>query len=107
MEQNEITELVNKLVTKDNKFIVRSITVNLIPGSLGNPNIRVGSLPFYEWSKKKEMTYVITAGRYLDCRMLTDKAYLNDKDYFVTTSLKKAQDKVREIIERYIENIKK
>lgn len=107
MEQKEIDKLVNELVTKENNLRVLSKMVNLTPGSLGNPYIRVGTLPFYDWHKKKQITYVITGGRFLNCDMLVYDAYKKDKDYFVTKSIKKAKEKVEGLIKHYIAHSEK
>ncbi len=97
-----IDKIIDELIQKKNELAVRKQTVNLTAGSLGNPKISVGVLPFYEWSKSKKVTYVITGGRYLDCRMLVDRAYKNDSDFVVTNNYARAKQLVRNIIASYV-----
>lgn len=107
MTDKKIDNLIDQLVTKDNELKVRKISVELLNGSLGNPKISVGTLPFYDFSSDKKITYVITGGRYLDCNMLCYNKYKGDKDFQVTKSYKQAREIVRKIILSYIEQTKK
>lgn len=77
------TDIINSLVlSRENKLSVKRIEVTKTANSLGNPNISVGTLPYYDWDKVKEITYVITYGRYLNCEMLVyDKQIKKDSDY--------------------------
>jgi len=95
-------EIINKLVTsRDNTLSVKSIEVVKTPGSIGNPCIRVGTLPFYDWDKIKQITYVITYGRYLNCEMLVyDKQIKKDKDYIFAKGIDAAAKVVNEIINK-------
>ncbi len=85
-------QIIETLVTKrDNTLSVKSVEVVKNPDSLANPCIRVGTQPFYEWSKEKKITYVITYGRYLNCEMLVyDKQIKADKDYIFAKGIDKA-----------------
>lgn len=96
--QNIIEKLV---VTRDNTLSVKSIEVVKSPGSMGNPCIRVGTLPFYEWDKDKKITFVITYGRYLNCEMMVyDKQIKKDKDYIIVKGIDAAANVVRDIINK-------
>ncbi|MDD5353319.1 MAG: hypothetical protein PHS93_09185 [Candidatus Omnitrophica bacterium] len=77
---------------------VRSIIINVNPESLSNPKIMVGTLPYYEWSKDKKITYVITYGRYLNCEMLCYNSYKNDSSFFETNEQKEAINHLNKIL---------
>lgn len=96
-------EIIKKLIIdRTNDLSVKSVEVVKTYGSMGNPCIRVGTLPFYEWDKVKEMTYVITYGRYLNCEMLVYRKQIStDKDYTII----KGQKEATEIIKNILSNI--
>ncbi len=95
-------EIINTLVTsRDNTLSVKSIEVVKEKNSLGNPCIRVGTLPFYDWDKDKQITFVITYGRYLNCEMLVyDKQIKKDKDYTIVKGIDAAAKVVTDIINK-------
>lgn len=96
------SEIINTLVTsRDNTLSVKSIEVVKTKGSMGNPCIRVGTLPFYEWDKVKQITYVITYGRYLNCEMMVyDKQIKKDKDFIFAKGIDEAAKVVTDIINK-------
>jgi len=73
----------------ENELIIYKHTIVKDPYSLANPKISIGILPFYNWSKIKKPTIIIST-RYLDCRML---AYGNYKEVALleTTDIKEAK----------------
>lgn len=95
-------DMIEKLVvTRDNTLSVKSIEVVKTPGSMGNPCLRVGTLPFYDWDKVKQITFVITYGRYLNCEMLVyDKQIKADKDYIIVKGIDAAATTIRDIINK-------
>jgi hypothetical protein len=99
-QQNIISELIT---SRNNTLSVKRIEVVFDSQSLGNPKISVGTLPFYEWNEDKEMTYVITYGRYLNCEMLVyDKEIKKDKDFIIV----KGQDKAVKVLTKILSEIK-
>lgn len=70
---------------------------------MGNPAISVGTLPYYEWSKEKEMSYVICYGRYLNCEMLVYKSQRQDPDFIEV----KGKEAAIKVINKIISDIKK
>ena len=66
---------------------------------MGNPYLRVGTLPYYDWDKDKNITYVIAFGRYLNCSMLVyDKEIKKDKDFVIV----KGQQKAIKIVDKML-----
>jgi len=96
------SEIISKLIdNRENTLSVKSIEVKFNPDSLGNPCVRVGTLPFYEWSKDKEMTYVLTYGRYLNCELLVyDKQIKNDPSYIIVKGKDNAKKELTKILNR-------
>lgn len=95
-------EIIKYLVTdRENTLSVRKITVNKAGNSLGNPAISVGTLPYYEWSKDRQITFVLTYGRYLNCELLVyDKQIKKDGDYVFATGIKEATKVLTELINK-------
>ena len=95
-------EIVEKLITsRKNDLSVKSIEVVWNPSSFGNPRITVGTKPYYEWDKVKEMEYVICYGRYLNCSLLVyDKEIRKDKDFTFVKGEKAAVKKLMEILDK-------
>ena len=93
-------EIINSLIkSRSNELTVKRVQVNLTPGSLGNPSISVGILPYYDWDKVKEPTYIITYGRYLNCEMLVyTKQIKGDKDYLIVKGTDKAVEELNNIL---------
>jgi hypothetical protein len=57
------------------------LPINLIKNSLGNPSINVGVIPYSSWETKKELTFVISYGRYLSVEMLAYGSYTKDSGF--------------------------
>ncbi|HEV3223904.1 MAG TPA: hypothetical protein VGZ90_13540 [Puia sp.] len=93
-------EIINTLVNnRENNLSVKSVEVVKNKASLSNPKIMVGTKPYYEWSKTKEITFVITYGRYLNCEMLVyDKQIKNDNDFITVIGKTNAAKEVNKII---------
>ena len=93
-------ELINKLIkNRTNNLSVKTVEVIKEIGSLGNPKISVGTLPYYEWDKEKEITFVLTYGRYLNCNMLVyDKDIKKDKSYVFCKGKKQAITELKKIL---------
>lgn len=95
------TEIIERLIlTREHTLSVKRIEVVLTAGSMGNPQISVGTLPYYDWDKVKEMTYVITYGRYLSCELLVyDKQIKKDPDYKIVKGKAAAEKYLRQLID--------
>ena len=83
------------IYNRENTLSVKSIQVKL-NGTIGDPKIYVGTLPYYPLSIK-QMTYVISYGRYLSPEMLCLESYKKDRGYFYTDSKSRAARKLAEI----------
>lgn len=93
-------DIINKLVLdRENTLSVKRIQVNLINGSMGNPCISVGTLPFYDWDKSKEMQYVLCYGRFLNCEMMVyDKQIKKDDSYIIVKGKDNAVNELTKIL---------
>jgi hypothetical protein len=97
MKKQEIIN--NLIVNRQNNLSVKRVEVVKTKNSLGNPYISVGTLPFYEWDKDKQITFVITYGRYLNCEMMVySKQIKNDADFVIIKGTKKAIEHLQTIL---------
>ena len=90
--------IIDNLLNRENTLSVRKVTVNLTSGSIGNPQISVGTLPYYEWDKDKRVTYIITYGRFINCEMLVYEKLLKDIEHLKTKDKDEAQTYIKNII---------
>lgn len=96
-------EIIEKLIlSRENTLSVKKIEVVKTKGSLGNPKISVGTLPFYEWDKNQQITFVLTYGRFLNCEMLVyDKQIKSDKDFIIVKGIEAAKNELINILNKF------
>ena len=102
--KKERDNVISKLIKdRENELSVFSLPVNIVKNSLGNPNIYVGVIPYYSWYTKKELTFVISYGRYLSVEMLVYGSYKKD-DSFIEV---KGKENAIKVLNKILDNIEK
>lgn len=103
--KNQINQVLTQLLdNRENNLSVKTQVLNLTNGSLGNPRIQVGTLPYYEWDNKKEITYIVCCGRFITCEMLVYEKMMKGYEFLKTTNKKEAKEYIKKYVNRTLKN---